>query len=220
MFSYWNFFHQELLPSGDLFVAESDHSGYYGLRHYTLDAVSVTPQTRLPVLNRNTGLRELTLTLTNTSSVDITGFRLLMSNITPGVQLWNGSVESAYPNQPVVDYRKSVGKGQSVTMTLQFTGATRLTPRFHSSIVSSETIRPGTILQRRSYPGKQSFVLATIPGSRYAPEYSDDQGLNWKTAAKAILAAGTRTAWVDKGKPQTASRPTGARIYRFVSVVE
>ena len=216
-FSWYSSF--KLLPTGDFLQAQMDGRKNKMYR-FTLGSVAVTPQTRRPIFNRATGFHEQTLDITNNRSADLTGFRLLMSNITPGVHLWNASTAVAYPNQPVVEYLKPLAKGESITMTLQFTGGTRLAPRFHSTMVGSETVSAGAILKIERNPGKVSLVFASLPGSRYAPDYSDDNGLTWKTAAKAILAAGTRTAWVDKGKPQTTSRPTEARMYRFVSVVE
>jgi len=40
-------------------------------------------------------------------------------------------------------------------------------------------------------------------------EYSDDGGTTWLSAVHRLSTGGTRMFWLDRGQPETKTKPTG-----------
>jgi len=47
------------------------------------------------------------------------------------------------------------------------------------------------------------------PGATYVVEYSDDGGKTWFSAVHRLGTSGARFFWVDRGQPETQSKPMG-----------
>ena len=54
------------------------------------------------------------------------------------------------------------------------------------------------------------------PGAMYVVEYSDDRGSTWFSAVHRLTRNSTRISWVDRGQPETYTKPANkaARSYR------
>ena len=204
-----------LYSNGDLYNYESTQLGR--LTRYTAGTVAIQPRTPRPVLNVASGFQEHTLDITNTSALDLPGFRLHAAHLPPGISLWNCSEITRYPQPRILNYLTKLKRGETITITLQFTRGASIKPYYRSTAAAEAFDVPGSILSQLHVPGKATVVVASRPGTRYYPEYSDDNGSTWNPAATPILAAGTRIAWEDQGKPQTASKPPETRRYRFIS---
>jgi hypothetical protein len=65
--------------------------------------------------------------------------------------------------------------------------------------------------------GQLTIEFASVPGHTYVVQYSSDM-VTWLTATPPIVAANTRTQWIDGGPPETESLPgaPGQRFYRIV----
>ena len=56
----------------------------------------------------------------------------------------------------------------------------------------------------------------TKKGSVYVVEYSDDNGGTWYSAVHRLSATGTRLMWVDRGQPETWTKPLNKAARRYL----
>ena len=185
------------------------------------------------VLNRQTGLFEQSMRLSNTGGSTVNASRVYVLGLPSTNTLYNrngaatptGSTNIA----PYVEYDQPLAAGSNVVFLLEYylpdlkavTNQTLLAEIVAASPLTG--IPPGS----QSVPmqtGRDPLQLSSgrfllewpaIVGRSYMVQYSSDL-TNWKTAVNTIVAAGTAIQWYDDGPPKTESKPTvaGSRFYR------
>ncbi|MFD0895930.1 DUF11 domain-containing protein [Luteolibacter ambystomatis] len=205
------------------------------------DPVSVGTLTPTPaqvgttgVLNRQTGLFELTVNVTNTTPLPINGFRVHVDYASyiaayPSLRLYNAT--SLTPD-PYVDYAYPVAVDATVPVKLLFYTSTRTFPNpFNPGLtveilpVSAVAGPPGPGVQPRIVKLANGTVLLefdSIPGHWYRVRYSATMAPNsWYDCPVPIQANANRTQWIDDGAPFTSISPADPSVTtRFYLVNE
>lgn len=187
-------------------------------------------------LNRQTGLYEQAVSVTNAGAREIGGFELRIGGLAQGLVLMNASMRDG--DHWRVHHHQPVAAGATVNLVLTYytpVRGTPLTPQVVASIhdgiddpaspaAAAVTVNPGQesfAIDRfeRLPDGNSVLGFPTQPGALYEIQYSPDL-TSWKSAKTRIRAAGTRIEWTDRGSPETESHPAGqpARFYRAVLV--
>jgi len=221
----WN----ELGPTEDIFVTGSsltlDPVITFGTAVAEVEggALPTTVEAGEIMLNRQTGLLEQTVTVTNDTGGTIDGFRLFIRNLPEGVEVWNahGTIDGV----PYFDTSATLGPGESIDILIEYYRPSR-DPGFAPSFEVAEVGDPGTRpdeavpldldlrIVRFSSEGLLLEFL-TEDGAEYTIEYSDDMQ-NWRVAQPVvIIGTGTRLQWLDSGPPKTETAPAGNRFYRI-----
>jgi hypothetical protein len=169
-------------------------------------------------LNRQTGLYELKITVTNDGSRALGGFHLDIANLPAGAIIRNGTSGSG------IDYLTPLGMGESVTLVLEYSVPGRAgggqpvvtaTPALPQAPAAGSA---GFAIDRFEVLADASVLIefTSTPGSRYAIEYSSAGG-PWQVSPVVITASANRTQWIDRGPPHTSSHPSavGSRFYRM-----
>ncbi|HXP61229.1 MAG TPA: carboxypeptidase regulatory-like domain-containing protein, partial [Dongiaceae bacterium] len=179
-----------------------------------------------PTFNPQTGLYDQSVLFTNLSGVAAAAVRVGVLGLPSSVVLYNaaGSTNGA----PYVEYDQTVAAGGGVVFLLEYYDAAResfVSTNFVATAVAAAT-RPapsGTMLQldRAAFmsEGQLTIEFASVPGKTYVVQYSASANAEqWQTAVPPIVAAGTKTQWIDSGPPKTVSPPgpPGQRFYRVV----
>ncbi len=176
-------------------------------------------------INRQTGLREWTVTVTNNAARAIGGFELDFAALPAGAVLYNAGGQRD-DGSPFIHYGQPIAPGASVTLILEFHHPARSAAGLPTA-VTGQTILPDT----PALPGDSSNTLRidrilplaggmllefpSQPNRLYEVEYSPD-AVAWQSSPVPLRAAGTRTQWIDRGPPRTNSPPNqaGQRFYR------
>lgn len=178
-------------------------------------------------LNRQTGLYEQTIRLTNQGTNGASAARILITGLATNATVFNAS--GTTNATPFVQYNLPLPAGTNVDLLVEFYQATRGTlaaPTYTAEdVTAAAPASPsGTTLQvtdRSAELSNGRFMIefTAVPGRRYAVQYSTDM-TTWKTAQPVITAAGTRIQWFDDGPPKTESKPTsvGVRFYQVVQL--
>jgi hypothetical protein len=180
------------------------------------------------VFNRQTGLYEHTLTVTNTAQREIAGFDLSISGLPAGVQVFNAS--DCEDGTWCVQHRQPLAAGASVTLILEYYAPVRGTviePKVTVSLVTEPesdpaAAAPGLAVDRCEMLEDGLLIEFTAtPGSLYEVQYSNDNAV-WKVSPTRIRAAGNRVQWIDRGPPRTDSPPAdkSSRFYRVRELPE
>ena len=190
-------------------------------------------------LNRQNGLYELTANVTNSTALDINGFRLHVdysSYVTafPSLKLQNATSYASYPDV-YVDYPYPVKVGATVPVRLSFYTSNRAFPNPFSPVLSVATLStsqtaqpnaPGVQVDRvlALNPGPIQTMLLEFPslaGHWYRISYSSNDMSHWFYAAIPVQATGSRTQWIDTGAPLTDSPPSSvtSRFYKVSEIV-
>ncbi|WP_193211579.1 PQQ-binding-like beta-propeller repeat protein [Luteolibacter marinus] len=179
------------------------------------------------ILNRQTGLFEHTITVTNTSAREIAGFDLFISGLPDGVQLVNASGSDA--GTWTVEHRQPVAAGATVTLVLEYFSPVRGTiiePRVELGQVAQPAPDPapgesGLAVDRCALvAGGLLIEFSAIPGGTYEIQYCDNT-VDWKSSPILIHAAGNRVQWIDRGPPRTDAPPADktSRFYRVLEII-
>jgi uncharacterized repeat protein (TIGR01451 family) len=183
-----------------------------------------------PVFNPQTGLFEETVSVTNTGSITVLGFRLNIGGLRSGVSLWNAN--GTNNGVPYINYNFPLDPSNSTSVVLEFYDPTRLP---FTNTVSIEVITPANL----NYTGTNGSVavtsvfldtrltndtrfvieFASVPGKTYAVIYNDSlTGTNWLVATPSVKANANVTQWYDDGPPKTVSKPSSVstRFYRVI----
>jgi uncharacterized repeat protein (TIGR01451 family) len=174
--------------------------------------------------NPQTGLFQQTVQVDNLSGVTAAAVRVAVTNLSSGITLYNAS--GSTNGVPYVQYDQPVLTGSNVVFLLEYYESTRepfVSTNFAATVVAAVTVPTptGTILQLDTTPflseGQLTIEFASVPGHTYVVQYSSDMQ-TWLTATPPIVAANTRTQWIDAGPPETESSPgiPGQRFYRIV----
>ncbi len=176
--------------------------------------------------NPQTGLYQQSVLFTNLSGVAATAVRVAVPGLPSSVVLYNAS--GSAKGTPYVEYDQTIAAGGGVVFLLEYYAAARqpfVSTNFVATVVAATTppTPSGTILQLDCQPfmsqGLLTIEFASVPGHTYVVQYSTNAAsAQWKTAVPPILAAGTKTQWIDSGPPKTDSPPgpVGQRFYRVV----
>lgn len=169
-------------------------------------------------LNRQTGLFELVLTLANPGNRPISGFRIDVSSLPPGVTLRGAGEDGG------IVYPGTLAAGASVRIVLEFASSTRrlgdFAPQISATAISGNPggDPAGGIAVDRIEVLADGNVLIEFPavaGRRYRVEYSSDM-VGWKVSPVVLDAVSNRVQWIDRGPPLTdvPPRQAGNRFYR------
>jgi uncharacterized repeat protein (TIGR01451 family) len=182
------------------------------------------------VLNPQTGLYEENVTVTNTGTFTVLGFRLHVGGLRSGVTLWNAS--GTNNGVPFVNYNFPLDPSNAVSLILEFYDPSRLA---FTNTLTVEAIQPGQIgttstngsvavsseFMDTRIPGDTRFVIeyASVPGKTYAIVYSTNlTAAVWNVATPSVKAGANITQWYDDGPPKTESNPASVpqRFYRVI----
>lgn len=180
------------------------------------------------VLNRQTGLYEHTITITNPGAREIAGFDLTITGLPESVAVNNASGKEG--DAWIVQHRQPMAAGASVTLVLEYYAPVRGTvidPDVAVTLVTepesdAAAELPGFAIDRcEMLPDGLLIEFTSVPGILYEIQYSDD-ATSWKVSPTLIRAAGNRTQWIDRGPPRTDSAPSSkaSRFYRVAEIAE
>ncbi len=183
--------------------------------------------TRDPLrVDRQTGLVLQKVTFTNITGSALSGLKLTLSRIAPGITVYSSSVGKV-PSTMEVLYTRGIAPGEVVSFDLVF---------FDPQQRTTSTIQPTIVVEQLDQPEPRPGPVAgaSVPlrsvrdsvqgpllewnaarGQTYVVEYSDNGGTTWFSAVHRLVG-GNRILWVDRGQPETAFKPVskGVRAYR------
>ena len=185
------------------------------------------------VLNRQTGLFEQSVRLSNQGGITVTNSRVYVLGLPSTNTLYNRSgvaVPGGATNlAPYVQYNQPLAPGSNVVFLLEYyipdlkaiTNQTLLAEQVLPALPPG--LPPGAQqvpLQAGRDPlqlnnGRFLLEWPAIIGRTYTIQYSSDM-TNWKTVVPSIVAASTAVQWFDDGPPKTETKPSqaGSRFYR------
>lgn len=175
-----------------------------------------------PALNRQTGLFEQVLTVTNTGQRAIGGFDVQISGLPAGVALWAAGEQSLGTSS--INYNLPLAAGESAQLTLEYFSTQRAP--FAIDYEVGHTLP--TDLRLVNTPlssidrivalpdGSMLLEFDAVAGERYTVHYQDAGMGGWAAAGAAFIAGGDRVQWLDRGPPKTGIKPSDARsrMYR------
>jgi hypothetical protein len=179
------------------------------------------------VFNRQTGLYEHTITVTNTGAREIAGFDMTVAGLPDGVCVWNASDCTKGP--ATIQFRRPLIAGASTTIVLEYYAKQRgveIEPKISVELVTAPEDDPeapdgGLAIDRviRQRDGSMLVEFTAEPGALYEVHYSAD-AVHWKLSPVRIRAAGNRVQWIDRGPPRTDTPPSeeAVRFYRVKKI--
>lgn len=182
-------------------------------------------------LDRQTGLMLQKITFTNTTGFSLHGLRLILSNVASGVQVYSSSVGPVLGTYEMI-YSNPIATAEAISFDLVYFDPKRRTAASIHPVISAEALLApepdslvvtGTVVPLRSArPTPQGPFLEwnSVPKASYVVEYSNDAGKTWFSAVHRLSTGTTRMFWVDRGQPETKTKPVGVpnkpggRLYR------
>ena len=182
------------------------------------------------VLNRQTGLREQTIHISNGTTATVPAYNLIIRGLPAGVEVNNAS-EVRADGSVVVYIRQTMLPHSTQDIVLEYYSANRapveMNPQLSTEVVlnppdlTAPGTNPGLTIDRiRQLTGGVMMIeFASTPGRSYQVQYSSD-GTTWQKSLPPIRAAANRTQWTDRGLPRTDSHPAahGTRFYRVALI--
>jgi uncharacterized delta-60 repeat protein len=180
-------------------------------------------------LNRQTGLREQRLTLTNQTTATVPAHRLLVTGLPDGITVANAT-ERLADGTFVLLVREPMAPFSQRSLIVEYASPTRqpetLSPRITVEVVldppDDSAANEGSFAAVDRIlalaDGAILIEFTSVVGRDYECHYSHD-GVTWKRSFPAITATGNRTRWIDRGPPRTDLPPT-AEATRFYRVRE
>ncbi|MCW5555189.1 MAG: Ig-like domain-containing protein [Verrucomicrobiae bacterium] len=174
-------------------------------------------------LNRQTGLYEHWVKVTNTGDATVAGFQLLITGLSPNVYVYQASGTNASA-VPYISYRQPLTPGSNVVLRIEYYSVDRSPPQpavMMAEALSSPSPHPvtGTPFDVKAIrpltDGAVLIEFETVPGLKYVVEYSENL-VSWKQSLPPIVAPGRRLHWIDAGPPKTESAPGVTRYYRVL----
>ena len=183
-----------------------------------------------PTNNPQTGLFQQTVTLSNNGTNVATNIVIFLRGLPSYLTLYNATGITNYSGTnvaPFIEYDPPIAPGGSATFALEYYSTSRYPFTFTNFLVTA--LSAGT--QMPSYTGQVLGVsrsiftngvflieFASTPGATYIIQYRNISSDIWLNAVPPIVAAGTRTQWLDSGPPKTQSSPmsVGSRLYRVL----
>jgi len=188
-----------------------------------MDCLSLSSE--VPQLNRQSGLFEQKVHVTNSTEFTLSAVRVFITVLTEGAGVYNASGD--LDGVPYVKYNQELVPGEAADLTIEYYVADRRTPEaelcarltFNSAPVPQDGT-PVTI-DRKVWLANGTFLIefAAVPGQVFHIQYSDDS-LNWKTVTPGVSTGANRIQWIDNGPPKTESLPNGGviRVYRVITL--
>jgi hypothetical protein len=181
-------------------------------------------------LNRQTGLREQTIHITNDTTATVPAYNLIIRGLPAGVEVNNAS-ETRADGSVVVYIRQGMQPHSTQDIVIEYYSPNRapaeISPQLSTEVVLTPphlTVPPGgaslTIDNITRLPGGEMMIeFTSVPGQHYQIQYSTD-GQTWQASLPQIRAAANRTQWIDRGLPRTESHPNtaGSRLYRVLEM--
>ena len=185
-----------------------------------MSIVSISTQ-----MNRQTGLREQILSLSNSTTATVPAYQILIRGLPQGVQVYNASTVRE-DGTAVVIILQPMQPFSGQQIVIEYYSATRLPAEINPQITTEVILNPPSMGPGdgpsfnidRLIPlpaGGMLLEFTSQPGQSYVVEYSSD-AIAWRSSALRIRAAGNRVQWIDRGPPQTDSPPSAnsSRFYR------
>ncbi|MBL9169972.1 MAG: DUF11 domain-containing protein [Verrucomicrobiales bacterium] len=179
-------------------------------------------------LNRQTGLLEQRLKVTNNGTTPKPRVRVLFHDLPEGGTVYNaaGSEEGV----PFVQLNETLQPGESRELTIEYylpkrakIPNPRLIMRTGGGLLPVVAEGVAIDVSRTVVLSPNRFLLEFVcePGKVYQVQYSDD-GQTWSRAQPIVRAVNTRLQWLDDGPPKTDTAPseTPMRLYRVFTVPE
>ncbi|HEX2746846.1 MAG TPA: choice-of-anchor D domain-containing protein [Verrucomicrobiales bacterium] len=192
------------------------------------DPVATPPAVASAALNRQTGLREQIMHVTNDTTATVPAYNLVIRGLPAGVEVNNASSHRddgswvIYVRQPMAPHTAQdvlveyfSPDRRPVEFTPQLSTEVVLEPPALSVPSDAAALRIETV---KAVPNGLLIEFPTTPGKVYQVQYSRD-GTNWQASLPSIRAAANRTQWVDRGLPRTDSSPA-EQTSRFYRVAE
>jgi hypothetical protein len=176
-------------------------------------------------LDLQTGLFKQKVTVTNTSSVDLPAFRVVVNALPDGVSLHNA--KGRMNGVPYVLVNQVLAAGERIELAMEFLqldASGGFEPEFEVELL--DTIEEGSagdgvvVEDCRVLPtGDLLLEFTSVIGGVYRIQYRDE-GEPWKDVLPEVVAGGTRQQWIDNGPPKTSSHPREcrSRLYRVRQV--
>jgi probable HAF family extracellular repeat protein len=177
-------------------------------------------------LNRQTGLFEQIIEVTNVGDGPLAGVQLIVRNLPENARLHNGF--SRGDGVAFVGFDFQLAPGSRTQFTLEFYLPDRQ-PLVDLDWVADTWFRvetvpaPGLVLEiDRQLPladGRFLVEFMTRSDRVYRVQYSGDL-LEWITAEPSVAGTGSRIQWIDSGPPKTDSHPAdgATRFYRVLEL--
>ena len=195
------------------------------VREIPADDLIATFETEMK-LNRQTGLLEQRLKVTNNGTTAKPRVRVLFNDLPAGAEVYNAA--GLEDGIPFVQLNDTLQPGESRDLIIEYylpkrakIPNPRLTMRTGGGLLPVVAEGVAIDVSRTVILSPNRFLLefATEPGKLYQVQYSDD-GQTWKRAQPVVRAANNRYQWLDDGAPKTDSPPsaTPMRLYRVFTV--
>jgi len=190
-------------------------------------------------LNPQTGLYEQRVTVTNTSSMTVAAFRLLVGDFrsTNGVPRTNVFLVNAtgtnLDGRAYVLCNAPLDPGSNVTLVLEFRVPDRRPFIDTLEAIAVLPVATGTnagsgveidrcFMDERF--GEPRFVIEwkSVPGRTYTIIYCEESTSGpWLVATPTVKAASNRVQWYDDGAPKTVRQPSSvsSRYYRVIESI-
>ena len=222
----------QLTNDATVFSVEPDSQPANNTSHIVTTVLPAPPGTNLVLtvvssltLNRQTGLFEQHVQVSNFGVTVPSAVRVLVSGLKPNAQLINAT--GITNGIPFVQSGQPLPGGAHVDLTLEYFYPDRL-PQTNLVV----TVEAGVPLPPPSINGQTLDIdrppialpdgsilveFTAIPGRIYAVQYGPDMS-TWQTAVPVVTATANRVQWIDNGPPKTDSKPSqlGSRYYRVV----
>jgi len=175
--------------------------------------------------NRQTGLLEMNVRLSNNAATNVPAARVTVTGLTNGTWLYNAVGTNT--GVPFVLYNNTLAGGASVDLLLEYyvlirsplpTNGYDLQAFAVPAINLSAPTNSGIVIT--NYTMSSGGFMIEFPatlGNTYTIVYASDVTFsNALTAQPAIVAPANRVQWIDNGPPKTISHPsnTSSRVYR------
>jgi hypothetical protein len=197
----------------------------------TKPIVANSPFTYAPLRqDRQTGLVLQKISFTNATGFPLHGLRLFLSKVSNGVQVYSSSVGTE-PGTLEVIYPKAIRSNETISFDLVYFDPARSTTAMNPVIKAEALLEPEPnsppvpgavvpLLSARNTAQGPWLEWNAVSRKPYVVEYSDDAGQTWFSAVHRLSKIGTRMFWIDRGPPETRTKPVGipnhpgGRFYR------
>lgn len=197
----------------------------FGTASLTVGVIGQLDVSAEPVLNRQSGLYQQDVVLTNVTGVRRGNFRIYVDDLPAGIVLSNAHGNDG--GRPYVDYLGELNPNGSVTLRLEYYDRTRRglpTPTLSVIDSAGGGIDPNPsnavpIAPRLSFAGTGDVLLEfdSVAGAVYFIQYTTDL-TNWITVQSPVNGNGSKVQWIDNGPPKTDCHPRDCRtrFYRLI----
>jgi uncharacterized repeat protein (TIGR01451 family) len=178
-------------------------------------------------LNRQNGLFEQSVTITNPTPYTFTSVRVWIEDLAPLVYVFNATGTNG--GIPYIDYLLPIAGGATGSFVIEYYVASRipptptLVPQVLGADYGSAKLPPSApVIDACQHMTDGTFQISFFAsaGYNYSIQYCSSLGGTWKTSPQAIAGAGSQVHWTDSGPPLTDSPPStqATRFYRIMIV--